>query len=280
MPLHFQVPNTEEEWKAIADQYLEKWNFNNCIGAMDGKHVLINPPANSGSLYFNYKGSFSIVLLALVDADYKFLYVDVGCNGRISDGGVFKNSSLYRALEDNSLHIPGPGPLPGSNEVTPHVIVADDAFPLKTYIQKPYSRKGLTQEQRIFNYRLSRARRVSENVFGIFANRFRVFMLPMNLVPEKVELVVLACVALHNFLRTKLQGNSVYMPPGFIDTEDRETNREIPGSWRSEPQPQGLLPISLQGSNHCSANAKAVRDTLCKYFCSENGEVPWQWAMV
>ena len=157
MPLHFQVPNTEEEWKAIADQYLEKWNFNNCIGVMDGKHVLINNPANSGSLYFNYKGSLSIVLLALVDADYKFLYVDVGRNGRVSDRGVFKN------------------------------------FEFSVF------RKGLTQEQRIFNCRLIRARRVSENVFGIFANRFRVFMLPMNLVPETVELVVLACVALHNF---------------------------------------------------------------------------------
>ena len=120
----------------MADQYLETWNFNNCIGAMNGKHVLINPPANSGSFYFNYKGSFSIVLLALVDANYKFLYVDIGCNVKISDGDVFKNSSLYRALEDNSLHIPGPAPLPGSDEVTLHVIVADDAFPLKTYIQR------------------------------------------------------------------------------------------------------------------------------------------------
>ena len=120
----------------MADQYLETWIFNNCIGAMNGKHVLISPPANSGSFYFNYKGSFSIVLLALVDANYKFLYVDIGCNGKISDGDVFKNSSLYRALEDNSLHIPGPAPLPGSDEVTLHVIVADDAFPLKTYIQR------------------------------------------------------------------------------------------------------------------------------------------------
>lgn len=55
------------------------------------ENILIKPPANSGYLYFNYKGSFSIVLLVLVDADYKFLYVDVGCNCRISDGGVFKN---------------------------------------------------------------------------------------------------------------------------------------------------------------------------------------------
>ena len=164
------MPHTEEEWKTIAAQYLDKWNFNNCIGAMDGKHILINPPANSGTYYFNYKGTFSIVLLALVDADYKFVYVDVGCNGGISDGGVFKNSSLYIALENDTINVPAPAPPPGSDKVALYVIVADDAFPLKKYIQKPYSRKGLTLEQRIFNYQLSRARRVSENVFGIFAN--------------------------------------------------------------------------------------------------------------
>ena len=73
---------------------------------MDGKHVQLKCPVNSGSYYFNYKSSFSIVLLALVDADYKFLYVDVGCNGRVSDGGVFRNSALSSALSLNTLNIP------------------------------------------------------------------------------------------------------------------------------------------------------------------------------
>ena len=70
----------------IAAQYENLWNFPNCIGSMDEKHTLIRQMKNSGSYNFNYKGTFSLVLLALVDADYKFIYVDVRCNGRISDG--------------------------------------------------------------------------------------------------------------------------------------------------------------------------------------------------
>ena len=77
------------------------------------------------------------------------------------------------------------------------MLVANDAFPLKEYSQKPYSQVGLTTEKRIFNYRLSRAHRIA---FGILSNRFRVFMTPMRLAPEKVDTVVLACCSLHNFL--------------------------------------------------------------------------------
>lgn len=103
---------------------------------MDGKHVNVQPPPNSGSFYYNYKNRFSIVLLAVVDANYKFLYIDIGCNGRVSDGGVFQQSSLFTALENNSLNIPPPEPLPGSSLPVPYTIVAESAFPLKKYIQK------------------------------------------------------------------------------------------------------------------------------------------------
>ena len=78
------------------------------MGALDGKHITIRPPVGSGSYYFNYKHSFSVVLLALVDSDYKFIYVDIGCNGRVSDGGVFRNSSLYAAMQTNALDFPSP----------------------------------------------------------------------------------------------------------------------------------------------------------------------------
>jgi len=247
---------------------------------MDGKHILIRPPANSGSYYFNYKSNFSIVLMALVDAHYKFIYVDVGCNGRISDGGVFKNCSLQRAFDDNSLHIPQPEPLPGQRIPTPFVIVADDAFPLKSYIMKPYPRNHLSREKRIFNYRLSRARRISENAFGILSNCFRVFMTPICLEPAKVESIVMASCTLHNYLREHTEAHSVYMPQGTLDTEDPITHSTQPGEWRKQQQSQSWVPLQRQGSNHHSNAAKRIRNHPCSFFVLQEGEVPWQYNMI
>jgi hypothetical protein len=163
--------------------------------------VAIAPPLNSGSDYYNYKHTFSIVLMALVDADYKFTFVDVGTNGRISDGGVFGKTALAEALASNSLHIPSSTPLPGRQNPQPYVIVGDEAFPLKPYLMKPYSGRATNtnKERRVFNYRLSRARRIVENAFGILANRFRVLLHRITLDPERVQLIVLAACTLHNF---------------------------------------------------------------------------------
>lgn len=275
-----QVPRSESEWRKISQQFNQRWNFPHCIGAMDGKHIVIKPPPNSGSYYFNYKHSFSIVLLAVIDADYKFIYIDVGCNGRVADGGVFRNSSLSTALENNALNIPHPEPLPDESVLLPYMIVADDAFPLKNYIQKPYSQVGLTKEKRIYNYRLSRARRIAENAFGILANRFRIFMLPIPLVPEKVEVIVMACCTLHNFLRTQPGASAVYTPVGSLDSEDPDTHQIVDGEWRKGDCPQGLLPAQHLGGNRHSNSAKNFRDYLRDYFNSSKGSVSWQDRMI
>ncbi|CAH1958229.1 unnamed protein product [Acanthoscelides obtectus] len=81
---------TEEMWKKIGNDYQEMWNFPNCIGAIDGKHIVIQAPPNSGSMFFNYKKTFSVVLLALVGAHCNFITVDIGAYGKSSDGGFFQ----------------------------------------------------------------------------------------------------------------------------------------------------------------------------------------------
>ena len=142
---------------------------------MDGNHILIKQPRNSGSCFFNYKGSFSIVFLALLDANYSFIYVDVGSNSRVSDGGVLKNSSLARAIGRNMLNLPPDRMIVEGMDSLPYVMVGDDAFPLRKDLMKPYPFRNLSREKIVFIYRLSRARRVVENVFGIMANRLCIF---------------------------------------------------------------------------------------------------------
>ncbi|GBN28199.1 hypothetical protein AVEN_129299-1 [Araneus ventricosus] len=90
-----EIPSTANEWGEISKDFLRKQNFPNCYGAIDGKHVLIQAPPNSVSQFFNYKGFHSIILIALVNWDYSFTYIDVGCNECVSDGGLFQNCSLY-----------------------------------------------------------------------------------------------------------------------------------------------------------------------------------------
>ena len=92
------APSTED-WEQLAFDFWNMWNCPNCLGALDGKHVTIIAPPSSGSLYFNYKKTFSIVLLALVDAKYNFTVVHIVSYGKDSDEGIFAKSNLGKALE-------------------------------------------------------------------------------------------------------------------------------------------------------------------------------------
>ena len=194
------MPNSPEQWKVISDGFYKLLNFPNCLGALDGKHIAFRPRKEDGSLYFNYKGFHSIVLLALVDSEYNFIYIVVGCNGRVSDGGVFANSSLCTAIENATLNFPEETVLPNSHRKAPYVILSDEAFKLSNAIMKPYGQRSLTCDK-VFNYRLSRARRVVENAFGILANRFQILQRDINLSVDKVQNLSLTCSVLHNFIK-------------------------------------------------------------------------------
>uniref|UniRef100_A0A8C1KK70 DDE Tnp4 domain-containing protein n=2 Tax=Cyprinus carpio TaxID=7962 RepID=A0A8C1KK70_CYPCA len=147
----------ESDWRAIAEGFSSKWAFPHCLGAIDGKHITIKAPADSGSLYYNYKGQFSIVLLAVVDANYLFRVVDIGAFGKSSDGGTLSASALGRALRDGTLNLPDDEPLPNGEHLgkVPFVFVGDEAFPLRKHLLRPYSGRAIPADQRIFNFRLS-----------------------------------------------------------------------------------------------------------------------------
>lgn len=115
-------------------------------------------PADSGSLCYNYKHYFSIILLAVCDANCKFTYIYLGAYGKSSDSSIFKESTLYEKLRI-SLHIPKPKRLSENGVIeVPYVIVGDEAFGLHVNIVHPHGSNNLSYKKKTFNYRLSRAR--------------------------------------------------------------------------------------------------------------------------
>ena len=244
------------EWRKIAAEF-SHLDFPNCLGAMDGKHVVIEAPPSSGSLYYNYKGTFCIVLLAVVDAKYRFRVVDIGAYGRNSDGGTLSASAFGTALRQNTLGIPADSPLPGAEHLgpMPHVFLADEAFPLRQNIMRPYPGHN-TGEKNVFNLRLSHVRRMVECAFGILASQWRVYRRVLGVSPKVAENIVKATCMLHNFLRW--DGN-----PG------------LPGGASTEPS-FGLQSAPRFGTNNATRDAVAVREKFAAYFMSPAGRVHWQ----
>jgi len=221
---------TMEMWKLIAKDFEQIWQFPHYVGALDGKHILIKKPPNSGSSFYNYKHTFSVFLMALVDVHYKFISVDIGSMGRHSD----------------------------YNQTLPFVFVADEAFPFCDNIMRPFSKRNITGnfENKIFNYRLSRARQTVECTFGILASRFRVFKKPSEIKIESVDNVIKAACVLHNNLRNEIT-----------------ISNNVQGESDIIPDNQ-LLPL---GNNNSRSGSSAflVRKKFTDYFNTE-GSVPWQ----
>lgn len=272
--VNLQVPTSAEEWKNIAENFATKWQFDHCLCAIDGKHVVINKPKNSGSLFYNYKGTFSVVLFVIADANYQIIYVNTGTNGRASDGGIWESSEICRKLNNNELNIPNPENLPRTTTKVPYVFIGDQAFPLMNNLMKPFAHRQITHSKKIFNYRLSRARRVVENTFGIMASRFRSLLQPFAVDLPNLDKIILGLCTLHNFL---LKNSAThYAPPTYLDSEDTENNTINRGEWRNVGEMLELE--TIQGANS-SANAKLVRDKFMDYFLNE-GQTSFQNHMV
>jgi len=106
-----QLPATHEGWEIISNDFQARANFPHCVGAVDGKHIRVIKPSNSGSMYLNYKDYFSIILLAVVDSEYLFIYVSVKSYGKDCNSSIFKATTFWKNLTENALNLPIPRPL-------------------------------------------------------------------------------------------------------------------------------------------------------------------------
>ena len=171
----------------------------------------------------------------------------MGASGSSSDAQIFNRSKLKRRIWKGTLGLPPPGP--GGPDLH-YFLLGDNAFALMPWLVKPYSRRPLTREKRIANYRISRGRRAVENLFGILVKQFRVLLTTMEQRPKVVRDIMLTCVVLHNMLRSHHGGAD--RPPILVD----------------DIQPQGDQGEQRHHENlrNPSREAKHQRDLLKDYF--------------
>jgi len=195
-PLEMREPN-KEMWLKKSAEFYKFTNFPNCVGSVDGKHVRMQCPPNTGSDYLNFKKYFSIVLMDVADANYYFTATDVGSYGREGNSYIFKKSNFWKRFTAGQLDLPGDKPFSDdSREGTPvpHVLLGDEAFGLSKNSLQPYPSKNLPHEKRIYNYRHARARRVVECTFGILSNKWHVLH-SVILVHPNFAFVIVQCFA-------------------------------------------------------------------------------------
>ncbi|XP_025202211.1 protein ALP1-like [Melanaphis sacchari] len=174
-----QKPN-KAQWKRISQRFKSLWNLSNCIGSLDGKHIRIEKLPNTDSSNLNYKAYHSIVLLGCSDADGFFTMIETGYAGRNDDAGIFRASSMK------------------------YWLTRDEAFPLSTYLMRPYPRQNLNNVKRVFNCRIGRGRKTIECTFGMMTEKFKMLSAAIRCHNvDKVIDIIKSCCILHNFVRKR-----------------------------------------------------------------------------
>ena len=189
---------------------------------------------------------------------------------------------MGKAFEDGSMLLPKPEHIPEcSLPLLPYYLVGDEIFALKPWLMRPYPGKNIKEDQSIFNYRLSRARRVIENCFGILVARWRTFRGPIQSKVETVQKIVQATIALHKYLRQT--DTACYCPAGFVDSFD-DSGNILPGEWRqitsTDDGSGAFCSLPATRGTRYRNHAMEMREALKAYVNAEQGAVSWQWEYI
>ncbi|XP_049867519.1 uncharacterized protein LOC126367811 [Pectinophora gossypiella] len=252
-----KLPQSPEHWLSIEEGFRRQ--FPRCIGALDGKHIVIKCPTQSGS------GAYTIVLMALVDMDYNFIFANIESKEHTND------CLLWQKIDSNNINLPPDTPLPGREQNVPYVFLGDGALASHKHLIIPYpGNHNIGTKEHTFNYILSSTRVVVENVFGLLTNVFRVFRKPIEIDIEKAPIITMTCILLHNFLRRSQSSQNIYTPPGTFDAIiDGEL---VEGSWRQHniaPSVSAIRPIPLVATDTRS-EVSQIRSEYTDYFYNLN----------
>ena len=218
------MPNSEAELCKKIQEMEEAWQFPCCWSAVDGCHIPIKCPAGgleASKEYHNFKNFYSVILMAMVDSNYRFIWGSCGFPGNSHDSVIFQSTDLWTNIMQNEAILKIGKQIEGIH--IPALILVDSAFPLKCWMLKPYSNAVLTPKQRYFNYRLSRARMVTEGAYGQLKGRWRVLHRKCESSAKEVKIITLACVILHNICISQ----NDQLPKYWDITSDLQTSAEI-----------------------------------------------------
>lgn len=186
-------PTSPNEFQKLALDFQNIGRFPGCVGCIDGSHIPISKPYIHGAEYYCYKKFYSIVLLAVCDANKTIRMFSAGFPGKCNDAGVFDESGMVNKVKEIT-EVTG--------DLNYHVL-GDIAFPLMVQLMKPYTQSEALadQQKRCYNYELSKVRMLIEQTFGLLKMRLRCLVTPLTFRSIVVNTGILACcVHLHNFL--------------------------------------------------------------------------------
>ena len=245
LPQYIKFP----QGKAVDDMvygFKQKFGFPQCAGIIDGSHIPIVSPQVCPADYYNRKGWHSVILQGTVDHNGLFIDINVGWPGRVHDARVFSNSTLYSRGVSKVLLPNSTARICGKD--IPLVLLGDPAYPLLPWVMKAYPNTGhLTQQQKCFNYNLSKTRVTIEHSYGRLKGRWRCLLKRLDVDINDVPTIVTTCCVLHNMC--ELSGD-LFMEDWLLEEDDQE-----PTSF----------PITVQAEN----SAVEIRDALTLYFSQQ-----------
>ncbi|XP_054152455.1 uncharacterized protein LOC128951231 [Oppia nitens] len=247
---HIKFPS-DEEFRQMAIDFEQLWQYPMAIGAIDGCHFCINAPLKQSTDYYNYKNFKSVVALAICDANYKVWYLKTGIPGRTNDSGAFRETKLFKDLESGVL--PKDTRVFGGSNI-PYHLLGDGAFALKEWLIKPFIyRDSAPSDQLLFNRRHSRARRVIENTFGRIKGRWRRLSKKLEVKIEDAGKVIHTAFILHNICE---EHRDVTKTEWLRDITHITPRRRI-----------DVNPINMDSAN-------VIRNSLKDFFLSQTSQ-PW-----
>ncbi|XP_028175496.1 uncharacterized protein LOC114363847 [Ostrinia furnacalis] len=249
-PLHMPRP-TKDRLKLVAEQYWQKFKFPNCVGVIDerilkGKKKLPRNPKP------HLKKHASYAVHAIVDANYKFLAVDVIGRENIKEE-TFCGSDLNRQLRDKEFEFPPPQKLPNSNKILPYVIIGHRNYPLRPYLLRPFLTSNHTVEMKKFNKLLLKTKKTIDYAFRIWFNKWRNYLNQEQVKTTlNTKLVVETLCVLHNVVRD-IDGNDDIHYKRAMKTPIKVNIRDIK---------------KYKKNNRTQSHAQATRDSFLEYIAT------------